>query len=61
MFHELLSRDREDGRAIGQPQGIGPESYLNGASQGELVLSLLKEHPRTPGRMTISTVAASDS
>jgi len=23
MFHELLSRDREEGRAIGQPQGVG--------------------------------------
>jgi hypothetical protein len=49
MFHELLSRDREDGRAYppsqacslrrggratGQPQGVGPEAYLNGTSQG---------------------------
>jgi hypothetical protein len=34
MFHELLSRDREDGRATGQPQGVGPEAYLNGRSQG---------------------------
>ena len=34
MFHELLSRDREDGRATGQPQGVEPESYLNGTSQG---------------------------
>ena len=34
MFHELLSRDREDGRATGQPQGVGPEAYLNGTSQG---------------------------
>jgi len=24
MFHELLSRGREDGRATGQPQGVGP-------------------------------------
>jgi len=23
MFHELLSRDREDGLATGQPQGVG--------------------------------------
>jgi hypothetical protein len=28
MFHELLSRDREDGRATGQPQVVGPEAYL---------------------------------
>jgi len=34
MFHELMSRDREDGRATGQPQGIGSEAYLNGTSQG---------------------------
>ena len=34
MFHELLSRDREDGRATGRPQGVGPEAYLNGTSQG---------------------------
>ena len=34
MFHELLSRDREDDRATGQPQGVGPEVYLNGTSQG---------------------------
>jgi len=34
MFHELLSRDREDALATGQPQGVGPEAYLNGMSQG---------------------------
>ena len=34
MFHELLSRDRKDGCATGQPQGVGPEAYLNGTSQG---------------------------
>ena len=34
IFHELTSRDREDGRATGQPQGVGPEAYLNGTSQG---------------------------
>ena len=34
MFHELLSRDREDGRATGQPQGVESEAYLNGTSQG---------------------------
>ena len=53
----------------GQSQGVGPEAYLNGTSQGELVLpvpsvvsgSLSKEHPRTPGRTSISVVAASDS
>jgi hypothetical protein len=34
MFHELLSRDREDGRATGQSQSVGLEVYLNGTSQG---------------------------
>jgi len=37
MFHESLSRDREDGRAAGQLvpryRGIGSEAYLNGTSQ----------------------------
>ena len=33
----------------------------HGTSQGEPVLSLSKEHPRTPGRTAISVVAASDS
>ena len=41
----------------GQPQGVGSEAYLNGTSQGEPVLSLSKEHPRTPGRAAISVVA----
>ena len=34
IFHELLSRDREDGSATWQPQGVGFEAYLNGTSQG---------------------------
>ncbi len=33
MFHGLLSRDHEDGRATWQPQGVGSEAYLNGTSQ----------------------------
>jgi hypothetical protein len=28
----LLWRDREDGRATWQPQGVGFEAYLNGTS-----------------------------
>jgi very-short-patch-repair endonuclease len=34
MFHELLSRDREDGRDTWQPQGVGFEAYLSGTLQG---------------------------
>jgi len=45
----------------GQPQGVGPEAYLHSTSQGEPVLSLSNEHPRTPGRTVISAVAVDDS
>ena len=34
IFHELLSRDHEDGCPTWQPQGVGSEAYLNGTSQG---------------------------
>ncbi|MDH3851189.1 MAG: hypothetical protein OEV09_09030 [Deltaproteobacteria bacterium] len=30
----MLSRDHADGRATGQPQGVGSETYLNSTSQG---------------------------
>jgi len=37
IFHELLSRDREDGRATWQLvpryRGVGSEAYLNGTAQ----------------------------
>ncbi len=36
MVHEVLSRDREDGRATEQSQGVEPEAYLNGTSQGTI-------------------------
>ncbi len=63
------ARHREPVRSgeAGGPPGNHPAvprdwfPYLNGTSQGEPVLSLSKEHPRTPGRMAISVVAASDS
>ncbi|MDH3849581.1 MAG: hypothetical protein OEV25_09935 [Deltaproteobacteria bacterium] len=29
-----MSRDREDGRATGQPQGLESEAYLHSTSQG---------------------------
>jgi hypothetical protein len=34
IFHELLSRDREDGGTTWQSQGVGSEAHLNGTSQG---------------------------
>ena len=54
IFHELLSRDHEDGRATraqalapraGQPQGVGAEAYLNGTSQEPPVLSEVEGTP----------------
>jgi len=52
IVHETHKRDRGDGRATGQPSrgiaGLGPEPYFISTSHGELVLSLSKEHPRTP-------------
>ncbi|MDH3963738.1 MAG: hypothetical protein OEV25_10015 [Deltaproteobacteria bacterium] len=30
----MVSRDREDGCATGQPQGLASEAYLNSTSQG---------------------------
>jgi len=62
MFHELLWRDREDGRArppsralrrggraTGKPQGVAPEAYLNGTSQG-LTLEDAREDGHIHGR-----------
>ena len=34
IIYETASRDRKDERATGQPQGVGPEAYLNSTSQG---------------------------
>jgi hypothetical protein len=34
IMHETPSRDRGDGRATGQPQGLGPEAYFISTSQG---------------------------
>ncbi|MDH3803635.1 MAG: hypothetical protein OEU80_16315 [Deltaproteobacteria bacterium] len=50
IFHELLSRDHEDGRATWQPQGVGSEAYLNGTSQGPPVLSEVEGTPEDAGK-----------
>ncbi len=34
IFHELVSRDREDDRATWQPQRLESEAYLNSTPQG---------------------------
>ena len=36
IFHELVSRDRGEGCATGQPQWIGSEAYLNSRSHGPI-------------------------
>ena len=46
IFHELLSRDHEDGCATWQPQGVGFEAYLNGTSQVSA-----PEDPREDGHL----------
>ena len=33
MFHALPLRDSGEGRATGQPQGVGSEAYYNSTSQ----------------------------
>ena len=43
IFHELLSRDHEDGLATWQPQGVGSEAYLIGTSQGPIPEDARKE------------------
>jgi hypothetical protein len=51
IFHELLSRDHEDECATGQPQGVGPEAYLNGTSQGPTLEDARKDgHIRSRSR-----------
>jgi hypothetical protein len=40
-----MSRDRKDGRATWQPQGVGSEAYLSGTSQGPPVLSEVEGTP----------------
>jgi hypothetical protein len=49
IFHELLSRDHEDGRATWQPQGVGSEAYLNCTSQEPTPEDVMK-HGHIRGR-----------
>ena len=43
IFHELALREREDGRFTWQPQVVGPETYLNGTSQGAITEDARKD------------------
>jgi len=45
IIHESVSRDREDGCATGKSQGVGPEAYLNGTSQGATPEDASKDAP----------------
>jgi hypothetical protein len=55
ITHESASRDREDGRATGQPQGVESEAYLSSTSQ------VSSPEDAAPGRTIILAVAAADS
>jgi hypothetical protein len=71
IFYELLSRDREDGRATWQPyRGIGSEAYPNGTSQeptaedareGRLYYSRSLRSAQSRKRVPSFVVAAGDS
>ena len=64
IFHELLSRDHEDGlgtrsagacaarakQLVPRHRGIGSEAYLNGTSQGPPVLSEVEGTPEDAGK-----------
>ena len=54
ITHESASRDREVGRATGQPQGVESEAYLSSTSQ-------VSSPEDAPGRTIILAVAAADS
>ncbi|MEE9532642.1 MAG: hypothetical protein V3W52_16800 [Syntrophobacteria bacterium] len=45
----MVSRDREDGCATGQPQGVGSEAYLNSTLQGPTPEDA-REHGHIRGR-----------
>ena len=50
VMHETPWRDRGDGRATGQPQGLGPEAYWFSTSQGAR-----PEDARLPARRAYSS------
>jgi hypothetical protein len=54
MFHDLMSRDCEDGCATGQPQGIGSEAYLTSTSQDSKPEDARKDgHNRSRSRQLV--------
>ena len=56
IIHETLSRDRADGRATGQPQGIGSEAYLESTSQDTITEDARKDgHIRGRSRRFVNS------
>ena len=56
IIHETVSRDREDGRATGQPQGIGSEAYLESTSQDTITEDARKDgHIRGRSRRFVNS------
>ena len=56
MFYELPSRDRGDGSATGQPQGIGSEAYLESTSQDTITEDARKDgHIRGRSRRFVNS------
>jgi len=51
-----VSREREDGRATGQPQGIGSEAYLESTSQDTITEDARKDgHIRGRSRRFVNS------
>jgi hypothetical protein len=50
IIHESASRDREVGRATGQPQGVESEAYLSSTSQVSSPEDAPREDDHTCGR-----------
>jgi len=56
IIHETVSRDRADGRATGQPQGIGSEAYLESTSQDTITEDARKDgHIRGRSRRFVNS------
>ena len=67
IFHELPFRDREDGRATGQPQGLGPLTVRRagcesrGRPEGRPYCSRSLRSAQSRKRVPSFAVAAGDS
>jgi hypothetical protein len=57
IFHELLSRDREDDRATWQPQGVGSEAYLERYVAGADIRGRQEERPYPRSQQVIHEIS----